>query len=255
MKLRHFVLTRAVYSPDLWTEAANQRRLHIFKAVTVSSLRAQVSRDWSWVVMLHPSDPFYAERKRLILSASPKAIILNFNNAKIPAAKIPATRDVLALRAYTGWRDALRSSEGNLLTTRIDDDDAFTSRALLRIRKAAETRRDQRTAWIIPNGYRLWRGRYAAIRHETNAWASICTPAKDPFVIYDVRHRNIARAAPVRFVDELPGWLWIRHEDTLSNEKAAGTPVDQKLRDLYAVKWSALPPPARTVASNGQTRY
>ena len=199
--------------------------------------------------MLHPSDPFYAKRKAIALATSPGALVLDFDT------QVPTTRDVLALRAYEGWHDVLDSSRGNLLTTRIDDDDAFTSKALLRIRKAAETRRGQRTAWIIPNGYRIWQGRYAPVRHETNAWASICTPSHDPFIIYDVRHREIARSAPVRFVDELPGWLWTRHEDTLSGEKAAGTPIDQKIRDLFAVDWSSLPPPARTVASHGKTRY
>ena len=248
--LRHFVLTRAVYSPKLWTEEANRRRLRIFEAVTVSSLRAQVYRNWRWAVVLHPNDPHYNIRKRLILSASPNAIILNFSSAGSQA-----TRDALALRAYEGWREALNSKKGNLLTTRIDDDDAFTAKALLRIRKAAEASRGRRTAWIIPNGYRVWNGRYAAVRHETNAWASISTPSGDPFVIYDVRHRDIAKAATVRFVDELPGWLWNRHQDTLSNEKAAGTPVDRKLRKLFHVNWSVLPPPAVTTAPHGVILY
>ena len=251
MTLRHFVLTRAVYSPKLWTEEANRRRLRIFEAVTVSSLRAQKAyRDWQWGVVLHPDDPYYAERKRLVRRASPNAIILDFDSKGSQA-----TRDALALRAYEGWRDALNSTKGNLLTTRIDDDDAFTAKALLRIRKAAETRRGKRTAWIIPNGYRLWHGRYTSVRHETNAWASISTPSGDPFVIYDVRHRDIAAAAPVKFVDEIPGWLWIRHPDTLSDEKVAGTPVDQKLHKLFPIDWSVLPPPAVTAAPHGVTLY
>ena len=74
-------------------------------------------------------------------------------------------------------------------------------------------------------------------------------------IIFDVRHRDIRKAAPLRFVDEKPGWLWVRHDDTLSGDKAAGRPVDQKLRDLYAIDWTVLPRPASTMASTGSTLY
>lgn len=243
MNVRHYVLTRAVYPPTLWDRASNERRLRLFEGVTAASLRAQTYRDWSWAVMIHPADPLRIERARIVRSVAPRAI-LSFYDGPV------TNRDDVALRSYNGWRQTLNSAIGAVLTTRIDDDDGFAPDALQRIRSASE-RAQTRTALVIPNGFRVWNGRYTRVRHETNAWASILSPDQDPFVIYDVRHREIRSAAPLQFVDEQRGWLWVRHADTLSGEKAADRPLTDELRAIFPVNWPLLERDTVEVALTG----
>lgn len=247
--MRHIVLTRSAYVPELWPLEANRRRLALLRAVTARSLARQTSRAWRWAVMLHERDPLRRERAAVVRDACPRAVILYDRGAA-------TTRDGLALRAYEGWRGPLQSHQGRLLTTRVDDDDAFASDALARVRAAAErTPVGARTALVIPNGYRVWQGRASLVRHETNAWSSVLSPDGDPFVVFDVRHRQVREAAPLRFVDERPGWLWVRHPDTLSGEKAAASPIGPALRALFPIDWAALGEPARGSGPSGEVLY
>ena len=68
--MRHFVLTRSVYGPE-WSDEANARRLTITAAVTARLMAAQTTRDWTWVVALHPDDPLLELRREVFRAAAP----------------------------------------------------------------------------------------------------------------------------------------------------------------------------------------
>lgn len=241
------MLTRAIYDPSAWSVDSDRRRLQIFQQVTAKSLSGQVYKDWQWIVMLHPKDRFHDERVATIRRAAPTSKIVHYTGGV-------AKGRPLAVSAHQGWREAVGSARGDILSTRIDDDDAFASDALGRIRKVADVC-TARTAIIIPNGYRVWAGRYSKVRHESNAWLSICTPSGDPLVAFDVRHREVKKHAPVRFVDERPGWLWVRHADTISDFRDAEHPLSVDVKKHFSINWSVLPAPAKTSGPAGETFF
>lgn len=238
--MRHFLFTRMVYPPSRWPIEANRRRLAIFRGITVRTLRASAYRQWRWVVMTHPDDPLRSERERLVKDVCPTAIILSYTGP-VPNETPALLRGI----AHAGWRAATRSIGDAVLTTRIDDDDGFTPDALSRIRSAVDAcpEKTKRRAWVLPHGYRVWRGRSTFVRHETNAWSSVLSPPGDPFVIFDTNHNKIQDVAPVSFVDDRPGWLWVRHEDTISGTRTADQPIDDKVRRLFPIEWNLLAAP------------
>jgi hypothetical protein len=126
---------------------------------------------------------------------------------------------------------------GPVLTTRIDDDDAFATDAFRRLRDKAggtETR-----VLMFPFGYRTYQGRYDYIHHSKNAWSSVYT-TKDRVHAKSVQHQRIRRLAPVVDIDDLPGWLWVRHPDTNSGIHRARRTLRDSVRRLFPVDWSLI---------------
>lgn len=221
-----------VYPPQFWKRDANERRLRLLRGIT-ARLLAKQRGDWRWVVMLHREDPLAVERVRAVRGADPRAVVLYFNGA------VPTDRQAfLRAIAHQGWRGACAAGKGPVLTTRVDDDDGFAPDALPRLRAAVVRAGFQRRrAWLFPHGYRVWKGRSTFVRHVTNAWSSVLSPAGDPFVIFETNHNRIADVAPVSFVDERPGWLWVRHPDTISGGRTADVPISAALRSLFPIDW------------------
>jgi hypothetical protein len=229
----HYVLTRAVYSPDRWDRAATKRRLRIFEAVTAASLHAQ-SAEFQWVLAVHPKDPYL--RERLEISGATPVFVAD-----------SSTRSDIALNAYKAdWpRDGT-------LTTRLDDDDAFTADALGRIQRAARSVHG-RTALIFPFGVRVSGGRYTKVWHISNAMSTL--HARDGSIVYDFRHRDVRRFCPVKRIDDRIGWLWVRHDDTLSGWKQAVRPIDDVLRARFPIDWTVLPSEPQIEPKNGGSRF
>jgi len=237
--LRHYLLTRAVYDPAVWPIEANRRRLELLRGVTAASLRAQTERRWRWVVLLHPDDPLLEERQLACQLADVEVIFRYFK----PPLGTSAAR--LAALAYKSgeWREAIADRPQPLLTTRIDDDDAFDRRALKWIRRAGRDLAPSRgrTALILPRGYRVFDGRFSLVTHERNAWVTLHVPAGDSAIVYDFNHKRIARYAEIKLLRPTPAWLWVRHDDTLSRHKVAAKPVSDALQSRFpGVDWSLL---------------
>ena len=231
----HYVLTRAVYSPERWDREAIKRRLRIFEAITAASLHAQ-EVEFTWVLAVHPQDPYLRER-------------LEISGATPIFVDDSSTRPDIALNAYKAeWpRDGR-------LTTRLDDDDAFTADALLRVQRAARTLR-RRTALMFPKGIRVSGGLYTKVWHNSNAMATLFTPPGDEAMVYDYRHRQVRHFCQVRMIDDRVGWLWVRHDDTLSGWKMAARPIDEGLKAKFPVDWSVLPSVPTREPGRGGSRF
>lgn len=241
---RHYVLTRAVYHPRLWSPAANRRRLELFRGITAAGLAAQTRDDWVWVLALSPDDPLRAER----LTAARAA------GVEVRAVAVPDTggpRSAVAIAAYRADWAAVIDDPAERLTTRIDDDDTFAPDAFARLRGyvSGQDPGGHRRALILPVGFRVWAGRYTRVRHESNAWATLWVPAGDLSHVYGHLHRKVRDHARVTFVDYRPAWLWPRHADTLSGWRKAARPVTPALRRLFPIDWDLL-----DVAELGEAR-
>jgi hypothetical protein len=260
-----YVLTRSVYGPE-WSAQANARRLAITRAVTVQLMAQQTTKDWSWIVAVHPDDPLLAERLAVFESAGVLVLPIRWQPEVVHAApwdnhgdKGTTTVQKVAATAYRApWRSVMEP--GDVLQTRIDDDDGFAIDALERDARAADGLTSRRVL-MLPEGYRIFAGRYVRVYQANNAMHSLFTPAGDSLCIYDYGHmqtysgghRDLGPAqrpprfgphpkapAPVIFVDDKPGWLWVRHRDTISGHQRAWMPLTPGLRRLFPIDWTAV---------------
>ena len=235
--MKHFVLTRSAYGPE-WDIEANQRRLDVTRAVTARLMRRQTFRDWTWVVLFDERDPLLDARQQVFSAAAPTFLPILWRG---PASRGSAhqRRQLVASTAYhAGWREAIGTGEA-ILQTRLDDDDGLAPDALERYQRAA-TRLEARTILMLPHGVRVWRGRYADVHHEHNAMHTLFTPHRDAGSVYDYGHATCGRAAPIVRVDDEWGWLWVRHQDTISGHKTADRPIDGRVEAAFPVDWRAL---------------
>ena len=225
--MRHLILTRSAYGPG-WSLEANRRRLDMTCAVTVRSLASQTSRDFRWLVLLHPADPLLRERMAAYGSIGAEFLYLDASG----------TSAEVAWQAYrAGWADAIGTREDTVAMTRLDDDDAFAPWAMARVQERT-TKIDRRTALMFPIGVRVWAGRYTLVRHSSNAMHTLVTPPGDTLTVYDYGHRDVRKHMPVRSVDPRPAWLWSRHLDTISGWRIAERPLTPQIRAMFNVDWS-----------------
>jgi len=211
--MRIFVLTRAVYGMD-WSVEQNARRLHMFRAVTVASLRAQTERHWEWVLAVDRADPYRARRIALARSAGVpvRVLYVSYDSESVQS------RARVAAKAYGApWHDTIDPAFDETLTVRLDDDDALAPRTLRRMRRVAE-QQSGLTAIIATQGIRVWDGQWEPVTHPTNAMAGCFSPQGDPTVVYDYSHKHVEQAVPnVVYIKGKPAWLWMRHADTLTD--------------------------------------
>ena len=241
--VRHYVLTRAVYDPAHWTGSAAGARLEVFEASTVASVAAQTIPADVWIIAQHADDPLATIRQDIVTGAlkGTGTTLTTLTTSDHAGTRAQAADDAYRL-PWTATIITLEGADnggGRRLTTRLDDDDAFTPDAFGRLQHAARTVHDRR-ALIFPIGYRLHAGRITRVRHESNAMSTLHTPPGDTANVYDYAHRRIAQSVPVTLLDDNPAWLWVRHDNTLSGWKAARDLVGPKLRALFPVDWDTL---------------
>lgn len=232
--MRHFVLTRAAYG-SAWSTEENERRLELMCAVTLPTLVAQTERRWEWVLLLDLADPLMDARAAAAEKVGVPVRFLHWDSS----GETEKPRSRSAAHAYrASWRAALGPGEGPTLTTRLDDDDGLAPDALKRVRAAAEAYADPDPVVLeLPVGYRVSEGCAELTRRERNAWITYRAPAGDSTLVYDFNHRR--HELPVLHVDQEPGWLWLRHQDTLSGHKGRpANPIDERLRDLFPIDWA-----------------
>lgn len=232
--MRHVVLTRSAYGRPYQGRpaislAANRARLALLMGITARAMAAQTARLWSWIVLVDEADPLLAERRAA------------FESVGVPVRYLAWDGGLSMYRA--AWADAigLPASEP-VLVTRLDDDDALAPDALERVQRAAiGSDEPGRVIWMLPEGFRVFRGRYARMRHEANSWATLQVPPGDTATVYDFGHKRATGFAPVRMVDDYPGWLFVRHPDTISRNRGRVLHrVDDALRRLFPIDWSLL---------------
>ena len=214
--MNHYVMTSSYRGPD-YPLAANARRIDLLRRVTARSLAAQ-DGDWWWIVYVNPNDPLLDDR------------LAAFQEAGHPVLPV---RDNDEAEAVIDW-------SGPVLTTRIDDDDAFAADAFARL-YAAEMRHT--TALIFPVGYHVRDGRAALNRHLRNAWSSLYAPAGVREHIRLHQHQRVPSVYPVRLIDEEPAWLRVSHPDNgRPTSHRPRTPVTPAIRARFPVDWDLLAP-------------
>jgi hypothetical protein len=238
--VRHYVLTRSAYSASVPIEV-NRKRLDLTRGVCARSLGAQTTRDVTWLVLIDQDDPLLAERTAAFVSSGLKVVFGD------PGAIVRS--DVHDLpwgpwKEYIDWSDAV-------LTTRIDDDDAFAPWALETYRVKAEewTRRNRRRrlVLVLPDGYRFASGKVNLRHDRVSQFSSLYAPAGDHGTVMDINHTRVRKLGRLLVASPHPGWLWVRHLTTRSTDSRASMldrdkmiPVPPHVRSTFAVDWSVL---------------
>lgn len=233
--MKHVVMTRSAYGPG-WDEEANRRRLEITRGVTVASMAAQTSQDWTWLVAVHRDDPLKAERKAVFESAGVPVRFLTLTSKT-------TDRDEAAAEAYgASWGRLIGSRKDVTVMTRLDDDDAFAPWAIERF-QAFVKKPIRRTVLVLPVGIRVWGGRCTVVSHASNAMQTLVTLPGDDLHVYGYGHRFARKVAKVRAIDHRPGWVWSRHPDTISGWKTAEKVIDDDVRARFPIDWNLLDVP------------
>jgi hypothetical protein len=238
--MRHYVLTRSAYGPA-WDLAANRRRLAITRAVTAHLMAHQTTAEWAWIVLFDSRDPLLDQRMAVYRDASPAFTPLFWSAPASARTTLRlALRQRIAAADYQApWQSAIGEADDMILTTRLDDDDGLAVDAIARYQAAAAGLTD-RTALVLPMGIRVWYNRYSIVRHERNAMHTFVAPPGDTGYVYGYGHTKVAQHAPVVLVDEAPGWLWVRHIDTISGYRQAELPLTREVRAMIPADWAAL---------------
>lgn len=225
-------MTRSAYGPA-WDDEANARRLAMTVGVTVASMRAQTSRDWSWIVALDAADPLRAERRAAFESAGVPVRVLEVRSET-------TDRTAAAWQAYRAdWGGLIGRRDEVVAMTRLDDDDALAPWVLERV-QAVAPKLIRRTALVCPRGVRVWDGRLSIVRHDSNAMQTLVTQAGDDLHVYGYKHREVRRVADLRRIDERFAWVWSRHPDTISGWRMADLPLERAaaLRRMFPIDWA-----------------
>lgn len=200
----HYILTRAAYSSDFPLEA-NRRRLELTRGITARSFRGSTEKP-SWLVLMDKTDPLYGEREA-VLRSSGLPLILGEAGSMLKRGMADAPEGP--------WEKYIRWGEESVVTTRIDDDDAFTRWAFERIHDAARAHenrpRHDRVVLTLETGFRVTDGLINPEVRGYNQFASLYAPAGDRVTVMDLRHPSLSLLAPEKRICNRPAWLWVRH--------------------------------------------
>lgn len=237
--MRQYVLTRSAYGPA-WDLASNRRRLRITATVTARLMELQTVPDWTWIVALDPRDPLLKERLDLYEASAPHFCPLIWQPPPYQRGEVRLLQRLASdLYVKAPWRSVIGPADDVVLQSRIDDDDGLAPDALARYRAAGELL-TKRTILMLPHGVRVFRGLYDDVQHKKNAMHCLVTPPGDKGCVYDYGHMTVMRIAPILTVDQEWGWLWVRHRDSISGGRRAGTRMSRAVHTAFPIDWRAL---------------
>lgn len=234
--MRHVIAIRSCFDPKQWSKRDNKKRLQISKAVTVPSLVHQTNQNFEVAVLCHKSDPLLNERMELFRRS---ADVVHF----LFQDKSCKDRVDSAYQGYkVDWLGELGLYGKPRLMTRVDDDDALCANYVEIVHNLPLADVDHPQVFMFNNGYRVMNDKYALVMHSENAMHSTYFPAHDDRHIYSYGHTKVRRLFDEIYeINTQRGWLWVRHNQTISDHKGVKYQVDKKIKeDFPFVDWEFL---------------
>lgn len=198
---REAQLASARLTPDEWMD----HRLELFGTYTLPSIAGQSCKDFTWVVML---DENTSPRHRKILDA------MKFPNLRL-CYRNTEKRD-------TSFLTEFEKGDYDLITTRIDNDDAFQKDVVQSLhdcyRRKAEC--DQPWAMMFLKGYMLDAdsGEMYMVSHATNNCPTMVENSQSPKTILYIKHNEVPKKLPTEYIVDKPSWLMVVHSQNISNQ-------------------------------------
>ncbi|HEG42781.1 MAG TPA: hypothetical protein ENH94_01915 [Phycisphaerales bacterium] len=202
---REAQLANARLTPDEWMD----HRLELFGTYTLPSIAGQSCKDFTWLVML---DENTSPRHRKILDA------MQFPNLRL-CYRNTETGNTSVISEF-------EKGDYDLITTRIDNDDAFQRGFVQSVQECyrRKAERDKPWAIILPYGYILDAnsGQMFFMEHPANNCPTMVEDSQTPKTIWSIKHIQIPQTLPTEYTCEKPSWVMIVHGQNISNQMIYG---------------------------------
>jgi hypothetical protein len=191
-----------------------EHRIKLFKVFTVPSIMGQSCQNFTWLVLVDKQTPAVY---RQMLSA------IRYPNMRL---------------IYTGsknsWLDAIEPGDYDLITTRIDNDDAFHKDVVETIQQRWAKQDPKRCGpWFVvfPFGFILDSAakEIFVMEYWFNNCPTLVERAENPQTIWQWDHSNIPAEVPKDYISDKPYWLQVIHSENLKNRM----PVDDSVKIIH----------------------
>jgi hypothetical protein len=217
-ELRHYILTRfntGLYGPNPKTRTLPEEwmdhRMRLFTTITLPSMAAQTCQDFTWLVLMDRQTP-----ERYVRTLEREAC----RNMKITYLEPDQPR----------WLRDFAPGQYDLVTTRIDNDDAFHRDAVKAIQDVWRARHGQQAKpWLIvfPFGLildladrRMW-----VMEYWFNNCPTMVEDSHSPRTVYRWQHSEIPPEVPRHYAKDKPYWLQVIHSQNLLNAVRGNNPL------------------------------
>lgn len=222
MRAKHFVITRfnlILKDANFDRDKAGNRtlsedwlgsRFKLFERYCLPSLQAQTDQDFTWLLLFHGPGTPQRFRDRLVDLGRdlPQLKPLYFGEG------------VRANSLRSAIMNDLPGNVTHIITTRIDNDDAFQRSMIARVK--AEFRGQDNEFLNFPNGLQLdvERRLVSQIRKRSNPFMSRVERIIEGNVatVFDGAHSSASARGIVRDIEAPPTWLQVIHKGNISNQ-------------------------------------
>jgi hypothetical protein len=217
-EFRHYILTRFnahLYGPDVELRISRdqwmEHRMRLFTAITLPSIAGQSCQNFTWLLLMDRRTP-----ERYIRA--------------LEGTGYPNLRLVYADPGRPPWLQDLVPGSGDLIATRIDNDDAFHKDAVKAIQDAWRAKPSpQAKPWLIvfPFGLILdladrW---MMVMEYWFNNCPTLVEDSWDIGTVYRWQHTAIPRQVPRHYIQDKPYWLQVVHSQNLRNALRSDNPL------------------------------
>lgn len=217
-EFRHYILTRFnadLYGPEVRLKVSRDQwmdhRMRLFTSLTLPSIAGQSCQDFTWLLLMDRRTP---ERYiRMLQGTGYRNLRLVYSDPGRPL-----------------WRNDLPAGSHDLITTRIDNDDAFHRDAVKTIQDAWRARHEQQAKpWLIvfPFGLILDLAdrRMRVMEYWLNNCPTLVEDSQNPGTVYRWQHSEIPTEVSRHYVKDKPYWLQVIHSQNLRNAVRSDNPL------------------------------
>ena len=224
---KHLIVTRFntyLYAPDaplsVAPDAWMEHRLRLFASFTLPSLAGQTCQDFTWLLGVDPHTPDgYLRRLEGLCPANVKLVM-------------PQKDD-------DAWLREAASGDYDLLTTRIDNGDAFHRETVAALQAAYREQCEVlRRPWVIVFPLGLIMDLAARQTWVMEYWCNNCPTLVESRgeakTVWHWQHDQIPGEVARHYIKDKPYWLQVVHRQNLRNAVRSGNPQRKVYQDLAA---------------------
>lgn len=226
-EFRHYILTRfntGLYGPNPWTRTDPRvwmdHRLRLFTTITLPSIAGQSCQDFTWLVLMDRQTPEPYIRE-------------------LEAVACPTMKLIFRQPDQPRWQQGFAPGRYDLITTRIDNDDALYRDAVKDIQDAWRAgSAGQAKPWLIvfPFGLildladrRMW-----VMEYWSNNCPTMVEDSENSHTVYRWQHSEIPPEVPRLHIKNKPYWLQVVHSQNVLNVIDSSNPLRIVHKELPA---------------------
>lgn len=188
--------------PETWM----QHRMELFFQYTLPSMINQTCQNFVWFVLVDQVTP-----------QAWKQLLASIRYPNLHLIYVDTSRERFRDRTIT----AMEKGDYVYLTTRIDNDDAFHSEAVYKLQQCYLENIDRPQPWaaIFSIGcvYDAQAKKLYLTKHTSNNCPTLVESGYPPQTVWIHNHGDIPRKFPVIYIEEIPYWLMVCHDQNLAN--------------------------------------